>query len=122
MTTEDKTPRKGRNETVSRVEKLCYGNANKKMAGKTSRFMPNDKNTSAQAGNRKGARTLALGTIVYTLDGALPVEYLNAGDRIVTRAGARVLRDLTGNADCGFSLRFDTPQIVYTEGEQVVMA
>lgn len=31
------------------------------------------------------------GTQVRTLDGALPVEYLEPGDRIVTRAGARRL-------------------------------
>lgn len=35
---------------------------------------------------------LPVGTVVLTLDGALPVEFLSAGDRIVTRAGVRVLR------------------------------
>ena len=35
---------------------------------------------------------MAMGTQVMTLDGALPVEYLTPGDRILTRAGARVLR------------------------------
>ncbi|MGV6812438.1 MAG: hypothetical protein ACWA47_09340 [Brevirhabdus sp.] len=84
--------------------------------------MPRHHSTPAQAGPSAGASTLALGTIVYTLDGALPVEYLTAGDRIVTRAGARVLRDLSGSADQGFSLRFDTPQVIYTEDAQVVMA
>ena len=40
-----------------------------------------------------GARTgLATGTVVLTLDGALPVEHLFAGDRIITRdAGAQTL-------------------------------
>ena len=55
------------------------------------------------AGNRraKGHDTMpatnagiAAGTIVLTLHGALPVEYLTPGDRIVTRDGTRVLRDL----------------------------
>ncbi len=32
------------------------------------------------------------GTLVLTLDGALPVEFLNPGDRIITRDGARTLR------------------------------
>lgn len=36
---------------------------------------------------------LAAGTIVLTLDGALPVEYLNPGDRVITRdSGTAVLR------------------------------
>lgn len=37
---------------------------------------------------------LAAGTRVLTLEGALPVEYLSPGDRVVTRDGARVLRAL----------------------------
>lgn len=37
---------------------------------------------------------LAVGTRVLTLEGALPVEYLSLGDRIITRDGARVLRAL----------------------------
>jgi hypothetical protein len=35
---------------------------------------------------------LPLGTVVMTLQGAMPVEYLSVGDRIITRSGARVLR------------------------------
>ncbi|KAJ54592.1 hypothetical protein ACMU_17960 [Actibacterium mucosum KCTC 23349] len=38
---------------------------------------------------------IAAGTEVLTLDGALPVEFLNAGDRVITRAGMRVLRSVT---------------------------
>ncbi|TMV89964.1 hypothetical protein FGG78_13690 [Thioclava sp. BHET1] len=34
------------------------------------------------------------GARIYTLDGVLPVEFLGPGDRIVTRSGARVLREL----------------------------
>ncbi len=34
------------------------------------------------------------GTPVLTLDGELPVEYLQPGDRILTRAGARRLRQI----------------------------
>ncbi len=35
------------------------------------------------------------GTAVLTADGALPVEHLDAGDRIVTRSGMRVLRGVS---------------------------
>jgi len=44
------------------------------------------------AGIQQSVTGLARGTRVSTLDGALPVEYLEAGDRIVTHQGAMVLR------------------------------
>lgn len=37
---------------------------------------------------------IASGTLVLTLDGELPVEFLSAGDRIITRSGARTLRSV----------------------------
>ena len=37
---------------------------------------------------------MALGTAVMTLEGALPVEFLAPGDRILTRSGARTLREV----------------------------
>lgn len=66
---------------------------------------------------------LAPGTIVYTLDGALPVEYLNAGDRIITRAGARVLRGISAGVVAGgtYRLHFDSPQIIYADGMEVTV-
>ncbi len=37
---------------------------------------------------------LAPGTQVLTLDGAIPVEFLNPGDRLITRRGARTLKSI----------------------------
>lgn len=37
---------------------------------------------------------ITAGMPVLTLDGKLPVQYLCAGDRIITRAGARILREV----------------------------
>jgi Hint domain len=37
----------------------------------------------------------ARGTAVLTQDGEIPVEFLNTGDRIITRDGARILRSLS---------------------------
>lgn len=37
---------------------------------------------------------LTAGTQILTLSGAMPVEFLSPGDRIITRAGARTLRAL----------------------------
>ena len=36
-----------------------------------------------------GIQGMLAGTMVLTLDGALPVDYLEPGDRVVTRMGAR---------------------------------
>ncbi len=37
---------------------------------------------------------LVAGTLILTLEGELPVQFLSPGDRIVTRSGARVLRGI----------------------------
>ena len=37
---------------------------------------------------------IAMGTSVMSLDGAVPVEYLTPGDRIITRSGARRLASI----------------------------
>ncbi|MFC2967876.1 Hint domain-containing protein [Acidimangrovimonas pyrenivorans] len=59
------------------------------------------KRTGGKAATNRGAQNhditpagIAAGTIVLTLHGALPVEYLTPGDRVVTRDGTRVLRGL----------------------------
>lgn len=46
------------------------------------------------AATRVGLQAMQAGTPVLTLDGALPVEFLSLGDRILTRAGARRLRQI----------------------------
>ncbi len=62
---------------------------------------------------------LPLGTIIMTMDGALPVEYLEPGDRIITRAGARVLKAIDTPAPHSFSLQFDRPEVIYADGRQL---
>ena len=47
----------------------------------------------------KKAGGLVAGTRVMTMDGELPVEYLNPGDRILTRGGARVLAAISVRVD-----------------------
>ncbi len=42
-----------------------------------------------------GLTGFALGARVATMDGLLPVEFLELGERIITRAGARVLRGIS---------------------------
>lgn len=76
------------------------------------------------AGGRCDAPALAAGTIVLTLEGALPVEYLGTGDRIITRAGARVLRHIESDGRPGapgFRLGFDAPEVIYADGQEVAV-
>lgn len=61
---------------------------------------------------------LTRGTHVLTADGALLVECLQVGDRIVTRAGLRRLRGLDIPAPQVFRLVFDKTEIVYANGFQ----
>ncbi len=63
----------------------------------------------------ENAHALCAGTIVFSLDGALPVEFLTPGDRIITRSGARVLRRISRD-DGGFLLHFDRPEVIYADG------
>lgn len=58
----------------------------------TSSHRPTDR-PSRTATRLQGG--IGAGTPVLTLDGYLPVEYLTPGDRIVTRAGARTLSDVS---------------------------
>jgi Hint domain len=60
---------------------------------------------------------IAQGTVVLTAQGAMPVEYLSPGDKIITRDGLRVLADIavqvfSGDAVCvgASTLGHDRPQ------------
>lgn len=50
---------------------------------------------------------IASGTVVATLDGYLPVDFLEPGDRVVTRSGMRVLRKVV-------SRRYSGPAVCIT--------
>lgn len=53
---------------------------------------------AARPADTAPALGLPMGTTVLTLDGALPVEHLTPGDRVVTRAGVRRLAAVTVTA------------------------
>lgn len=53
--------------------------------------------TRRMQGHAKTASGIAAGSTVLTLEGALPVEHLTPGDRIITRGGIRTLKALTVN-------------------------
>ncbi len=48
---------------------------------------------------------IAAGTVVLTLDGALPVDFIEAGDRIITREGMRVVRAVAVHRYSGPAIR-----------------
>ncbi len=82
---------------------------------------PNDSRARARrASDDDGAPAgLTAGTVVLTMDGAMPVEFLCSGDRIITRAGMRVLRRIDTPAPRAFRLEFDHPQVIYADGRPV---
>ena len=63
----------------------------------------------ARAGGKTNAceAGLAPGTTILTLDGAIPVEFLNAGDRVITRRGVRKLKAIIRH-----TLPEGTPRVV----------
>ena len=62
---------------------------------------------------------LPCGTEVMTADGALPVEYLEPGDRVITRGGMRRLRAIDTPAPGLFKLVFDREELVFAGGLQI---
>lgn len=70
-------------------------------------------NSTPRPTARVGAKTnaceagLAPGTTVLTMDGAIPVEFLNPGDRIITRRGVRKLKAIMRH-----NLPEGTPRVV----------
>ncbi|MCB2124280.1 MAG: Hint domain-containing protein [Rhodobacteraceae bacterium] len=48
---------------------------------------------------------IAAGTVVLTLDGALPVDFIEPGDRIITREGMRVVREVRVTRYSGPAIR-----------------
>lgn len=51
------------------------------------------------------ARGIASGTVVATMDGYLPVDFLEPGERVVTRSGMRVLRAVIVHRYSGAAVR-----------------
>lgn len=63
--------------------------------------------------NSKG---LPMGTEIMTAEGILPVEYLEPGDRIITRSGMRMLRNIDTIEPKRFTLNFEHQEAVYAGG------
>lgn len=74
-------------------------------------------NISPRPAVRAGGKTraceagLAPGTIVLTMDGEIPVEFLSPGDRIITRRGVRKLKAVMRHI-----LPDGTPRVVVSSG------
>ncbi|WP_417247718.1 Hint domain-containing protein [Celeribacter sp.] len=62
---------------------------------------------------------IAAGTLIVTADGVLPVEYLEPGDRVVTRSGMRALLDVDTPAPHRFALKFKRAEVIYADGVMV---
>ncbi len=64
---------------------------------------------------------VAQGTQVLTLDGALPVEFLAPGDRVITRAGARKLVSVSMTAAYGAAVRVAPGALGHDRPEQALI-
>ena len=62
--------------------------------------------------------TLPVGAIVLTLRGAIPVQYVRRGDRVVTRSGGSPLKRLYTYGGTCYTLEFDKPEVVYVLDEE----
>ncbi len=86
---------------------------------------------SATTGQKSGLRLvpgprpdqtgIAAGTVVLTADGALPVDFLEPGDRIVTRAGLRVLRAVHRRRYSGRAIRIAAGALGHGRPEQAMV-
>ncbi|MBC7141674.1 MAG: Hint domain-containing protein [Rhodobacteraceae bacterium] len=63
-------------------------------------------------------RGIAAGTVILTLDGALPVEFLSPGDRIITREGMRVVREVRVHRYSGPAIRVSAGALGHDRPEQ----
>jgi hypothetical protein len=66
---------------------------------------------------RYPSTTLPAGTIVLTLRGALSVEDLHRGDRVVTRSGATEVKRVHTREQGCCTLEFDHHEVVYVLGQ-----
>lgn len=83
------------------------------------------------AASGQNAPGILAGTHVHTLEGLLPVEFLEPGDRIVTRTGAvrliaissSVRKDATLVRICASSLGYDRPEVdlLVAPGQQIMI-
>lgn len=64
------------------------------------------------------SRGIAGGTVVATLDGYLPVEFLSPGDRVVTREGMRVVREVRTQRFTGSAVRIGASALGHDRPEQ----
>lgn len=81
------------------------------------------KTTGLARGGKKTARGstvkgIAAGTVVLTLDGALPVDFIEPGDRIITREGMRVVREVTVRRYSGPATRVAAGALGHDRPEQ----
>lgn len=61
---------------------------------------------------------IAAGTVVLTLDGALPVDFIEPGDRIITREGMRVVREVRVARYSGPAIRIAAGALGHDRPEQ----
>ena len=81
-------------------------------------FLADDRITAQKAQDAALVRGIAAGTILATMDGYLPVDFLAAGDRVVTRAGMRVIRAVAVHRYSGAAVTITASALGHDRPEQ----
>ena len=73
---------------------------------------------AAAAQGTTGPKGIASGTVLATLDGYLPVDFLEPGDRVVTRAGMAIVRAVRVHRYSGAAVRITASALGHDRPEQ----
>lgn len=66
----------------------------------------------------KAAHGIAGGTVLATLEGYLPVDFIEPGDRVVTRAGMRIVREVRVHRYSGNTVTITASALGHDRPEQ----
>jgi hypothetical protein len=73
---------------------------------------------AAAAQRGTGPKGIASGTVLATLDGFLPIDFVEPGDRVVTRDGMRIVRAVRVHRYSGPAVRISASALGHDRPEQ----
>lgn len=89
------------------------------MSQKTTGLVHGAEDAGMRQTAAEGSATgIASGTVVLTLDGAIPVDFIEPGDRIITRDGMRVVRAVRVSRYSGPAIRIAAGALGHSRPDQ----